>query len=189
MNASSDANERAVHQGNQLEAKFKVLNGIVAESAGAFKELSGQVEDMDFGHFEAWGLALETGFHNAIKNTLESWRELKEEFPRVTSIFQSAGAVIGGIANGIAEKTKEIVDSAKPDDKQTAINLLESEMRDLFDTLSSQEGVKGIDLERIFGKGVTSSQAFVDTLAELTKEWHKANPGATAYEQKWQDSD
>ena len=184
MNASSDANERAVHQGNQLEAKFKVLNGIVAESAGAFKELSGEVEGMDFGHFEAWGLALETGFHNAIKNTLESWRELKEEFPRVTSIFQSAGAVIGGIANGIAEKTKEIVDSAKPDDKQTAINLLESEMRDLFDTLSSQEGVEGIDLERIFGKGVTSSQAFVDTLAELTKEWHKANPGATAYEQK-----
>ena len=167
--AANTETERAVQIGYRMEARFSVLNGIITESAGSFKELSGEVQKLDFGIFESWGIALETGFTQAIYNMIDAWNELKEEYPLLAKIVETTNSVVDGVMAGTKDAIEGMKESITPDSQQTAIGLLEGEMRTLFNTLSSQEGMEGIDLERIFGKGVTTARDFVENLAPLPK--------------------
>ena len=182
--AANTETERAVQVGYQMEARFLVLNGIITESAGSFKELSGEVQKLDFGIFESWGLAIENNFTKALYAATDAWNDLKTNYPLLAKIVEKTNNVIDGAIDGTKEKFKEMKQELQPDPQTTGINKLEGEMRRLFDTLSEQEGVEGLDLERIFGKGVTTARAFVETLAPLPKNFKATSNETEAFEKK-----
>ena len=182
--AANTETERAVQVGYQMEARFLVLNGIITESAGSFKELSGEVQKLDFGIFESWGLAIENNFTKALYAATDAWNDLKTNYPLLAKIVETTNNVIDGALDKTGEAFETVKEVITPDAEVTAINSLESQMRTLFNTLSEQEGVEGLDLERIFGKGVTTARDFVENLAPLPKNFKATSNETEAFEKK-----